>query len=188
VLTTRLQSAAEARQRARLATMVTPAARGRKVRLVRLGETPDDLLLVVRATQARPDAAAAAIAADAELSARVYVIDAPGERRDLLYGVSVFTHRSGVALGDVLDRFPAAAGYVEATVGTLRGAGFEVIPTGTNVDHFDIQLVAGIAEHDDPPAAADLLSAAERLMAIAGPVRPNPSYAGGVVDTSEEER
>lgn len=127
------------------------------------------------------------IAEQAELSARVYVIEAAHGRREVLYGVSVFAHRLGVNLADVLDRFPGAPTFVEATVGVIRSAGFQVLPTGGSVDHFDIQLIAGVTEDVDPPKSEDLHAAAARLLAVAGERRPNPSYSGGVVEPLEED-
>jgi hypothetical protein len=52
--------------------------------------------------------AAAKIAEDAELSARVYVLERGDGHRELLFGVSVFAHREGRELTEVLDRFRIA--------------------------------------------------------------------------------
>ena len=54
----------------------------------------------------------------------------------------------------VLDRFRAAPMFVEAPVGAIRAAGFEVIPTGTGADHFDVQLIVGVTEADPLPSEA----------------------------------
>ena len=75
--------------------------------------------------------------------------------------------------------------YLEAAVGALRGAGLEVLPTGVNPDHYDVQLVGGQREEDLEPLAA-IRAAAERLLAAAGDLRPNPAYSGGVGRPSEE--
>lgn len=156
---------------------IPPKARGRKRRLVRAGETPHDLLLVVRATPADRSGAVNEIAEDAELSARQYVVEDASGITNMLFGVSVFAHRTGVAIVDVLARFVGAASYFEVTVGALRAGGFEVLPTGANVDHFDIQLLIGI-EENTVSSSADLRGSAERLLAIVGPLKPNPAYAG----------
>ncbi len=105
----------------------------------------------------------------------------------MLYGVSVFARRPGVRPDEVLDRFPQAPSYLEVSVGVLRGADLEALPTGENPDHFDIQLVRGVTEDDEPVASFDLVSAARRLLAAAGELHPNPSYAGDTDEMSEHE-
>ncbi len=41
---------------------------------------------------------------------------------------------------------------MEAQVGTLRSAGFVVVPACANVGHFDVQLLSGHADvAEDPP-------------------------------------
>jgi len=155
---------------------VPPSPRRRKVRLVR-AEVPDDALLVVRATGADPEASVRSIAEDAQVSGEVYVIDLLGTR-EVLYGVSVFAHREGIDVLEVLARFPGAPRYLETTAGTLRRSGFGVHATGSNPDHYDVQLLPGCGEEVPAPMHEDLLLAAQRLLDVAGESRPNPSYAG----------
>jgi hypothetical protein len=77
--------------------------------------------------------------------------------------------------------------FVEAPVGTVRAAGFEVVPTGTDADHFDVQLIAGVVEPDAPPSEAEVRAAATRLLDTTGEWRPNPSYAGEAGERFEED-
>jgi hypothetical protein len=77
--------------------------------------------------------------------------------------------------------------FVEAAVGVIRGVGFEVLPTGTDTDHFDVQLISGVAEADAPPSEQHVRVAANRLLDAAAPIRPNPSYAVGRPVRLEEE-
>jgi hypothetical protein len=77
--------------------------------------------------------------------------------------------------------------FVEAPVGVIRTAGFEVIPTGENPDHFDVQLFAGVTEGQVPPSPAEVLAAATRLLDAAGHLRLNPSYSGATDPWSEED-
>lgn len=165
---------------------VPPAPRGRKTRLVRPGDVPDDLMLVIRAVPANRSAAVEEMADRAQLSASVYVVEQSG-KWCLLFGVSVFAHRLGRDATDVLRRFPRAPMFVEAPVGTVRAAGFEVVPTGTDADHFDVQLIAGVAEPDAPPSEAEVRAAATRLLDTTGEWRPNPSYAGEAGERFEED-
>jgi hypothetical protein len=157
-------------------------------RLVRAGETPHDLLLVIRAKPADRDRFVAAMVEDAELSARQYVVERMTGSRNVLYGVSVFARRPGVDVAAVLDRFTGAPSYLEVAVGVLRGAGFEVYPTGTNADHFDVQLLGGL--HEDDPAASylGLEQAALRVLAVGGPLKPKPAYAGETAESPQEDR
>ncbi|MGI9079380.1 MAG: hypothetical protein ACR2GF_00920 [Acidimicrobiales bacterium] len=60
-----------------------------------------------------------------------------------------------------------------------------MIPTGGNLEHYDVQLVDGVAEEDDT-GSAEVMMAAARLLAVAGPLRPNPAYAGAAPLTPEE--
>lgn len=122
----------------------------------------------------------------AQLSASVYVVQQSGKWH-LLYGVSVFAHRLGKDATDVLRRFARAPMFMEAPVRALRAAGFEVVPTGSDADHFDVQLIAGIAEADAPPSEAEVRAAATCLLNTAGEWRPNPSYAGEAGDRLEED-
>jgi hypothetical protein len=162
-----------------------PSPRRRKQRFLRSGGAPGESLLVVRATPARRAEAVTALAADAELSARVYVVEHLETRRELLFGVSVFAHREGTQRSEVLARFPVAPTFVEASVGLIRSAGFEVLPTGENPEHFDIQLIPGVAEQSLPVSATALVDAAARLLDVMGDLRPNPSYAGAIEQEPE---
>lgn len=99
----------------------------------------------------------------------------------------MFARRPGVDLATVLERFSGAAAYVEAAVGALRAAGFEIYPTGSNVDHFDIQLIGGLGEADPIASKDDLREAAARLLTAFGPARPNPAYSGGTAGSKQED-
>jgi hypothetical protein len=156
---------------------VPPSPRRRKVRLVR-DEVPDDTTLVVRATPVTRADTATSIAEDAGLSAEIYVIELPDGSREVLYGVSVFAHRPGTDMSEVLARFPSAPSYLETTAGLLRAAGYPVYATGSNPDHYDVQLMTGITETGAQPAPDDLLRAATGIVDKAGGPRPSPSYAG----------
>jgi hypothetical protein len=144
-------------------------------------------MLVIRATPANPLAAVEEMVDQAILSSYRYVIEAEDASRELLYGVSVFAHRDGQDLTDVLYRFSAAPMFVEAAVVVIRGIGFEVLPTGTDADHFDVQLISGVTEADVPPSEDDVRVAADRLFNAAAPIRPNPSYAVDSPVRLEEE-
>jgi hypothetical protein len=108
---------------------VPPAPRGRKKRLIRLEEPPDELMLVIRATPESRSAAVEEMVDRALLSAGVYVVERQ-ERRELLYGVSVFAHRRDEGAAGILERLRAAPMFVEAPVGVIAAAVLEVIPTG----------------------------------------------------------
>ena len=135
-------------------------------------------MFVVRAMPAVLEVAARSISEDAELSAEIYLLDLGDGNRELLYGVSVFAHRPGVEVSEVLARFPSAPSYAETSAGQLRAAGFPVHATGSNPDHYDVQLAPGVTETGTPPAPADVMIEARRLIEIAGGPRPSPSYAG----------
>jgi len=152
--------------------------------MVRPGPPPDDVVLVLRATPGSVETALSDLAAAALQSAAAYVVE-DGPARYLLFGVSVFAVPAGGTSADVLGRFAAAPSYAEATVGTLREAGFQVIPTGGNPDHYDVQLLDRVVENDNRAAAA-VRMAAMRMLAAAGPLRPNPAYAGGAPTMPEE--
>lgn len=101
-----------------------PSSRGRKSRLVRVGEATPDLLLVIRATPADREDAVVEMVEGAELSARQDVVEAATGSREVLYGVSVFARRPGVDVAAVVDRFIGAPAYFEVAIGALRAAGF----------------------------------------------------------------
>lgn len=166
---------------------VPPPPRGRKRRLIRSEDVPDDLLLMIRAMPADRSAGLDEIVDQAILSAGAYVIERANERRELLFGVSVFAHREGQDVSDVLYRFPTAPMFVEVAVGVIRGCGFEVFPTGSDPDHFDVQLVSRVTDGEMPPTEDDVRATADLLLDAAGPMQPNPSYAVGAPVRLEEE-
>lgn len=58
-----------------------------------------------------------------------------------------------------------------------------LLPTGSNPDHYDVQLLPGRVEGVDPEAGRDeLRGAVLRLLLAAGEFHPNPAYAGEVHD------
>ena len=142
--------------RRRATRIVVSAAAGpgrRKLRLVRSGDGP---MIFKSFSAARPATSPRASRTSWSRAARsrTYVIDQDGSR-SVLYGVSVFVlGEDGVPRG-ASSRFAMAPGFIRAAVGTIRRAGFEVLPTGENRDHFDIQLLSGRSETE----AAKLFSA-----------------------------
>jgi hypothetical protein len=144
--------------------------------MLRAEPPPDDLLVVLRATPLDVDQAVAEIAEDAGESASVYVVTFD-DRTELLHGVSVFAQRDGIGVNLVLERFAYAPTYCSARVGDLRRAGFDVLPTGANRDHFDVQLIPGRSVDDRPADRVALLGAARRMVQVAGDLLPNPAYA-----------
>ena len=79
----------------------------------------------------------------------------------MLYGVSVFALLPGRGVAGVLERFPNAPHYLALTVGQLRVAGFEVFPTGSNPEHFDVQLISGIPADGPYPPVDDAAARSE---------------------------
>ena len=61
--------------------------------MVRADETPDDLVLVIRASPATRSECVADLVADAVRSGRLYAVAGSGGRREVLFGVSVFARR-----------------------------------------------------------------------------------------------
>ncbi len=94
-----------------------------------------------------------------------------------MHGVSVFAQRDGIGVNLVLERFAYAPRYCSARVGDLRRAGFEVLPTGASLDHFDVQLVRDRSVEDGPADPTALVSAARLMIQVAGELLPNPAYA-----------
>lgn len=157
-----------------------PSPRRRKERMLRFDGQADAATLVVRAVPDSFDEAVLAIAESALDSADTYAVQRPGGRRVLLYGVSVFGRPPGEDPDELLRRFGASPHYVEATVGDVRAAGFDVLPTGANPGHFDVLLVDEQDEDRPLLSISEVKLAARRLVAVFGEMRPNPSYAGGV--------
>lgn len=154
--------------------------------MVRTGATPDDLVIVIRAAPSNRAEVVEDIATAAMLSAEAYVVERDDGSRELLYGVSVYARRQD-ADPDVLARFSASPCFLEASVGLLRTAGFPVLPTGTDPDHFDVQLLSDYSE-EDPADNERVWQAASKLAARAGDLWPNPLYAGGAEDRVEGSR
>lgn len=163
-----------------------PSPRRRKLRMVREGEAPGDLVVVVRAAPATVAETVEDMVTAAEFSAEAYVVVRHDGARELLYGISVYARRPD-ADSDVLRRFSASPSYFEVSVGLLRAAGFPVLPTGADRDHHDVQLVPGSLE-EDPADRALVTLAASRLVARAGDLQPNPFYAGGGEHSLEASR
>jgi len=116
------------------------------------------------------------------------VISTSGERH-VLYGVSVFAVQPGRTEAEVLERFGSSPSYLALRAGTLRSARFDLFATGTNPDHFDVQLMPGAADDAGPSIADQFLSAAaSRLVALAGRLLPNPAYSGTEQPAPEEDR
>jgi hypothetical protein len=167
--------------------VVSVSPRRRKLRLVRADAVPADLVLLVRAAPASVDEAVDDIARDALQSGRTYVVLDETGKREPLFGVSTFAHRPGVSVLSLLARFDDAPSYLEAQVGAMRSAGFTVLPTGTNPDHFDIQLLPGRADDNADEPVLAVRAAAARLVAVAGELRPNPIYHEESDRTVEDE-
>ena len=158
-----------------------PASTGRrKTRFVRDEDPPDDLIVVVRAAGFDIDGSVADMVRDARYSGESYALEGSGGDREALFGVSVFAVERDTTVAKVLEKFSASPRYLAVTVGHLRSAGYPVVPTGTVSNHFDIQLVSGIPA--DVPARfvadGELASRAATIVALAGPLRPNPAYTG----------
>jgi len=65
---------------------------------------------------------------------------------------------------------------------------FDVYPTGTNADHFDVQLIGGLQEDDPAASSSDLQQAAARVLAVGGSLKPKPAYAGETAESPQEDR
>lgn len=166
---------------------VPTSPRRRKARLVRDEPPPDDALVLLRAAAAdRPRTLRNAVV-DATESGAAYVVVRDDGRREVLYGVSVFACRAGRDPAEVLSAFPLSPHHLELTVGQIREAGFDVIATGTNPHHHDVQLLPRRFEGEDPEATAEeLRGAVARLLWAAGDLKANPAYAGGDPGPEEE--
>lgn len=146
--------------------------------MLRPGDPPDDTALLIRAVPASLDEAVLDIAETALDSADAYELHRPDGRRVVLYGVSVFGRPVGADPGELLRRFAGAPFYLEASVQQVRSAGFDVQPTGSNPNHFDVLLVDGQPPDRPLLSRAEVELAARRLVELCGEMRPNPSYAG----------
>lgn len=163
-----------------------PSPRRRKLRMVRQGEEPGDLVVVVRAAPATVAETVEDMVTAAEFSAEAYVVVQHDGTRELLYGISVYARRPDAA-SDVLRRFTASPCYLEVSAGLLTATGFPVLPTGSDPDHYDVQLVPGRLE-PGPADRALVVEAASRLVARSGDLLPNPFYAGGSEHSLEASR
>jgi hypothetical protein len=104
-------------------------------------------------------------------------VERPDGRRLALYGVSVFARQAGGDTGELLRRFAASHFYLATTVPQVRAAGFDVLPTGTNPDHFDVLLFDSQSPDQPMLARAEVEAAARRLVEACGEMRPSASYA-----------
>jgi hypothetical protein len=87
----------------------------------------------------------------------------------------------------VLRLFPRSPSFFRVSVGAIRSAGFEVLPTGSNPDHYDVQLLPGRIEGVDPEGGREeLRGAVLRLLLAAGELYLNPAYAGGGHDPEDQ--
>jgi hypothetical protein len=145
--------------------------------LLRDEEAPDALTVLLRATLADRELAAAQIAEDAFVSAETYVVPTASGAQAVLYGVSVYARRAGTDMAKLLRRFRFAPVYVEATAGALRQQGFEILAAAADPDHYEVQLLPGRLV-SAPLASVPELSDAARLDAAGRPII-NPAYAGG---------
>lgn len=153
--------------------------------MLRAGDPPPDLVVVIRAAPATAREVIDDLAEDALASGLAYAIEPEPGHREPLFGVSVFARPPGVEVATVLARFDDAPAYLETTVGVLRAAGFVVWPTGAVGNHFDVQLLPGRSE-SKPTSLEAVRSAAIRLLGIAGELRLNPAYASGGATPLEE--
>lgn len=159
----------------------------RKSRLLRDEPPAADALVVLRAAAADRERTIRNAVEDAIDSGATYVVARPGGSREVLYGISVFAKREGVEVGDVLRLFPRSRSFFRVSVGAIRTAGFEVLPTGSNPDHYDVQLLPGRIEGVDPDGGREeLRGAVLRLLLAAGELHPNPAYAGGGQDPENQ--
>jgi hypothetical protein len=169
--------------------VTSAGAKRRKARTLREEAVVDDAVVVLRAAAAgRPRTIRNAVE-DAVDSGATYVVVRSDGRREMLFGISVFAQREGREVADVLRLFPHSPSFLRLTIGDIRRAGFEVLPTGSNPDHYDVQLISGRVEGVDVDAGREeLRSAAARLLLAAGDLEPNPAYAGETSDRPEDER
>ena len=153
--------------------------------MIRDEPVPADTSVLVRAAAASVAATVEDMVVDAVASSGLYVVEDEVGRLEVLYGISVFARRPGIGVERVLRRFPDAPCYLESSVGRLRAAGFDVLATGTNPDHFDVQLIAGRSPDVSPLPRAEVESAARRLVAATSGLIGNPGSAGPVDEEPE---
>lgn len=126
---------------------------------------------------------------DAVDSGATYVVVRSDGTREILYGISMFAQRGEAEVRDVLRLFPRSPLFFGLTVGEIRRAGFDVLPTGSNPDHYDVQLIAGRVEGGAAEAGREeLRGAVARLLLAAGDLKPNPAYAWEASDRPEDQR
>jgi hypothetical protein len=135
-----------------------------------------DTLVVLRAAAADMQRTVRNAVTDATESGLTYVIVRNDGTREILYSISVFAQRDGRSVAETLRTFSWAPRYLRFTVGEIRAPGFDIVATGANPDHFDVQLLPGRTDSDAAPLAEELQSAAARLLSRAGELRPNPAY------------
>lgn len=158
----------------------------RKSRLLRDERPAPDALVVLRAAAADRERTIRNAVEDAVDSGATYVVIRPDGSREVLYGSSVFAQREGVAVKEVLRLFPRSPSFLGLSVGAIRTAGFEVLPSGSNPDHYDVQLLPGRIEGVDPEGGREeLRGAVLRLLLAAGELHPNPAYAGEGLDPED---
>ena len=78
----------------------------------------------------------------------------------------------------LLRGFRFAPVSVEATAGTLRQEGFEIVAAGADPDHHEVQLLPGRPVGSPLATVQELSDAARRLLDTAGRPIINPAYAG----------
>jgi hypothetical protein len=136
---------------------------------------PDDVTVLLRAGAATVAETLFDMMIDARFSAAVYDVER-GAEREALFGISVFAQRAGSRVVDVLERFPSAPTYLITTVRVLRGLDFVVLATGSNPDHYDVQLVAGVDGASVERVTDEQIATAATRLVDAADNRPNPAY------------
>lgn len=170
-------------------TTPPPSPHRRRLRLQRDESPPEDLIFVLRAVGSDLQGVVDDIVRDARDSASIYDIEIEAGNREALFGVSVFALRTGRSVGQVLERFTASPSYLAVNLGSLRRIGLDVIATGTNVDHYDIQLIRGLpADRANSVTTDELRGIATRVLALAEPPRPNPAYDENIRNEPEDPR
>jgi len=148
------------------------------------GAPPDDLVLLIRAAPSTIEETVLDIAETALDSADTYAVNRPDGTRVALYGVSVLARRPETDPAELLRRLAASTHYLEASVGDIRSAGFDITATGSNPDHFEVLLVGNQPEGEPLLSFDEVEESARRLVAVARDLRSNPSYAGEQKESS----